>query len=442
MLSKENSVLIDNYQQQVQSHLEVERGLRNKKWRFFSIFVALLAGNPQQYHGQSFVPSKLSRGSHSTYWVAVVANFINVLTTAPALYFGFLNLGPFGLVLTSVMSTGILKLSNESASAASASTKGNRFWSSQGLMLFVSINILLSIISGIGSEIMVNRSGLRQDLAAELLDEKEQIRPNLDLYQAEIAECNILKREISSLPENDPKRRSAYSQAYGRWEPDAGAQLLSIPDEELKVCSLVAKKMIEARAAVTPQIEILQERNGFGNDVQFLENNFPTTYETYFSIEGEIISGAEEFRLAFEAFFGKLMSGEYSNLGKMGFSLFVFSISVVTSSGACFMMVAHSFRADTKLSHDPYVRSAIAEHLAYLERSILSDSSSPSTIDIESDNVFHFSAFTQKRPQTVNPSSASPSSSSQQSHVGQSFQSKATSFSRTSGTSKYKPMID
>ena len=85
----------------------------------------LFAGDPTQFYGLAFPSSKLKKDSRSTYWVATIANAINVLTSTPAIFFGFANLGVLGPVLTIAVSAGILKVSNESTSAAAASAKGN-----------------------------------------------------------------------------------------------------------------------------------------------------------------------------------------------------------------------------------------------------------------------------------------------------------------------------
>ena len=362
MPKPQNTSLIDEYKIHVQDYSGSEDNLGSQAKTAITTARDLVAGSPDQYYGTSFVSSKLIKNSRSTYWIAVIANFINVLTSVPALYFGFSGIA-FGPVLTLAVAIGLLKASNESASAASASAKGNRIWSSQGLIMFVGINVLLSAISGIGSEIMVNRQGLRRRLAAELLEKNMEVKPlNMDLYQAQVDDCEVLKSRYGQFEENDPRRSAPYYDAHG-----------SYPDGSLKPCDFVNQKTLEAQEKVEAAESLKAERSQFGNDIKFLKAQFPDSYEAYFSEKGSILSGAEEFRLGLESFSVNLLSGDYSNMGNMGFSLFMFSLSVVTSVGACLMMVTHVYRKDTALSHNPYVRTAITEHLAYLRRAALGE---------------------------------------------------------------------
>ena len=268
-------------------------------------------------------------------------------------------------------------------------------------MMFISLNILLSAISGIGSELMVNRNGLRHQLAAEQLDKKLDAAPNLILYEDQIAECNRLKEDIQR-PEGDPLRRAAYTEAYGSFSPEPPENLLSIPDSELKVCHLVHKKSIEVKTETERLNAQQRRRSQLGNDIAFLKAQFPDTYEVYFTEEGDIISGAEEFRLAFDSFFGKLITRDYSDVGQLGFAFFMFSLSVVTSAGACLLIIGHVLRQDTARSHRPAAKAkaAITAHHSYIKRAIFNGRTSLGPINLQS----------KRRNNVVNHPSAAPPS--------------------------------
>lgn len=362
----------------------------------------LFAGDPAQFYGLAFPSEKLKKDSRSTYWVATIANAINVLTSTPAIFFGFSNLGVLGPVLTAAISVGILKVSNESTSAAAASAKGNRLWSSQGLIVFIGLNVLLSAISGIGSELIVNRSGLRHKLAAEQLDKTLVVGSSLSQYEAQIAECNTLKETIRGLKKGDPVRDAAYFDAYGSVESQSSTDLLSIPDSALSVCNLVKKKTTEHNAEIEKVQAQASARTQLGNDLRFLKEQFPEAYDAHFTEDGTISSGTEEFRLAFDSFFGNLLTEDYSNLGKMGFSFFMFSLSVITSAGACSLVVGHVLRKDTVRSHDPRIKAAITAHRSYIERAITNDRTSIHRSGLNSN----------ARSNVVNLSNAAPPSNS------------------------------
>ena len=297
---------------------------------------------------------------------------INVLTSAPAFFFGFATLGPFGLLLTSALSGIVLKASNESAAAASSSAKGNRLWSTQGLMMFVSLNVLLSAFSGIGSELMINRSELGFVLAEELITEQEEklrkLKDDPDVLDVEQV-CADLNDLINGLPENAPKRRSAYGRALGSYgNPQDYSQT---PDAQTPKCTLADRKRQAARVQYAPLEEKLALQANFESDIDFLEEVFPGIYNINFKTDGSVKSESEEFRLAFQSFYGSLLSGSLLSTGQMGFSVFITLLSVVTSAGACLLMMAHIYRKDTALSHNPQVKDAMERHLVYLEKVLL-----------------------------------------------------------------------
>jgi hypothetical protein len=118
----------------------------------------------------------------------------------------------------------------------------------------------------------------------------------------------------------------------------------------------------------SPYTKEQDERKKTANDQIFLKTRFPHIYNQYFDDKGNIKSGSEAFVIAWESFFGRILSSDLSNLGNIGFSLLIFSLSVVTSAGATVALITHTRRKDTQLSHDPKVEAAILEHLAYLER--------------------------------------------------------------------------
>lgn len=384
MFTNSKNNLTKKFKRQVQLSAELSKKTKPTQ-RVRRALVAsrnALLGNPEQSYGQSFVTEKLEKDTHSTYWVAVVANGINVMTSVPAFFFGFASLGGFGLLLTTALSAGVFKISNESAAAASGSTKGNRLWSNQGLMMFIGLNVLLSIISGIGSELMINRSELRFALASELIAEQEdevwKIQNDPDVTTS-VEECKVLEEMIASLPENSPERRSPYTQAYGQY--GTFKDYSDTPDSQKPKCILADEKQQEAEERAAPISDRLEQGSAIENKIDFLKQEFPDIYAINFNSDGSVTSGSKEFRLAFQSFYGRLLSGNFSDMGRMGFSLFILLLSLLTSAGACLMMIAHVCREDTKLSHSPVVREAIEKHLVYLEKEMFKEADALSLED-------------------------------------------------------------
>lgn len=331
-------------------------------------------GDPTQYHGKMFVTAELKTQSQITCRVAVLATWINILTAVPAFHFGFANLGFFGLLLTGGLSGASLKWSNEAAAAAAASTKGNRFWSNQGLLFFAAINTILTAISGIGSELLVNPTALSKQLAREKI---EQLKPDFTLYDNANSRCN----EINALLRTNPlgnERDRLIVEARGTWD-QIDKDWSQTPKEQIPVCILTKMRDRDPNIAQWQALE--QKRNKIGNDVLLLKQEQPELFHSHFTSEETIKDGAKAFELAFESFFGRLLTAKFSDLGQMGFSFLVFSLSVVTSAGACLMLVAHTTSQHTQLSHDEEVLKAVLAHLQYLsqgDQSTIEASSPPS----------------------------------------------------------------
>ncbi|HAZ48770.1 MAG TPA: hypothetical protein DDW76_09620 [Cyanobacteria bacterium UBA11369] len=346
----------------------------NARQQLLKVVEDLFIGDSKQYYGDAFVTPKLQRASTVTHGVAVAANLINVLTAAPVIYFGFRSLGLFGLGLSALLSVAALRISNKTAEAAAASAKGNRGWSDTGLVSFVAMNALLTIISGIGAELLTNGSVLSHQLANQLIQKQsekiEQIQPDKSLYEAAEKQCAALDKALRELPQGHRDRERIYVQAYGTWA-EREKDWTGVPYPQIPRCILSDINRTKANALVQKQREEwnkkLASRLESGNDLQFVQQVLPDVYTKHFAEDGEIRSGTESIALAYDSFFGRLIGGDFSNMGQLGFSLFMFLLSVVTSAGACLLMIAHVHRRDTQLSHNDGVRAAILEHLNYLE---------------------------------------------------------------------------
>jgi hypothetical protein len=368
-----SQALVESYQNIVESAPPAPETQSNHP--AIAILLDLTVGDSNQYHGQAFVSPTLKKHSDTTHRMAVLANLINVLTAVPAFYFGFLNLGLFGFVLTATLSAAALKFSNDSAAAAAASTKGNRLWSNQGLLLFVAMNVILTLMSGTGSELLTNRSTLSNRYAEELVNQQlkqsEPQAPAMTLYEQANSKCNALEEQMKQYPPESDTYESLLVQARGKysdWNKDwTKAERSSIPPCVLKDMKSSDSAWVQYQQ-LRSQWTLPQQRNELGNDLQLLKQELPHIYEKNFDNSGKILSGQEEFRVAFESFWGRLLKLDFQTISQLGFSLFIFGLSVITSVGACIALVTHTCRNDTQLSFNTDVRRAILEHLAYLAK--------------------------------------------------------------------------
>jgi hypothetical protein len=338
--------------------------------------------NDEGYHGNSFVSPRLQSYSNTTCKTAETANAINALTALPVIYYGFQALGLVGgSLITGFLGWLIWQFSNYTARTAASNTQGNRSWSNSGLLMFLTINILLTLLSAVGAELITNRNQLKENLADQVISEKTQnLQPDSSIYQSEEEECQRLQSLLDEQPREHPKWNTWKIEADGSYENrnrnwQEELENGAISESQIPVCPLAAIKREQAEKEAAEERatwqEKLNQRANYGSDVVFLEENSPALYEQDFTEEGEIRSGIKALSLAYDSFFGRLLEGDLDNLGEIGFSGFIFLLSIVTSTGACILLIAFTNSKETQLSHNPQVREAILKHLEYLETQVL-----------------------------------------------------------------------
>lgn len=106
----------------------------------------------------------------------------------------------------------------------------------------------------------------------------------------------------------------------------------------------------------------MAQRQQLGDDVLFLQTQLPATFARHFDEDYELKSGTETVRLAVVSLYNKVLS---LDLASLGFPLFFFLLSVVTSAIACWLTLAHAQREDVQISRDEVVNEAIQAQLDY-----------------------------------------------------------------------------
>lgn len=341
----------------------------------------LVFGDSSQFHGKAHVSTSLQNRSNTVCCVASTANLINVLTAIPALYFGFVALGPLGLALTGAVSGLVLKFSNDSAAASVASSKKDVIQVNHGLLTFVTINVLLTLLSGVGSELLTNRTGLSLQLAKELAEEQlaqsQPQEPDMSKYTEAASTCATLLNQVDSQPADSPNRDELLVRAkgeYSKWSQDWTTIARSqIPPCWLKDMGNTDPAWLNYQEQFKAWQTASESRSQSGNDLQFLKHEFPELYGRHFAEDGFILAGTEEFRFALRSFWQQLLSLNPQDVGMLGFSLFMFMLSLVTSAGACIALIDHARRQDTRLSFNDNSGEAVLNHLLYLEKACLGE---------------------------------------------------------------------
>ncbi len=333
---------------------------RTPKTIIFTSLKSLFFAQPHDFYGRAYVNSEFKKDAKITAKIVTWSNLLDFVTNYPIIFFLFSEMGILpAFVLSSLLNTGLLKLTNDLATSVSRQRSHLKWWSRSSLLILIGINGLQSLVSGVGMELMKNQSQLQQDLATEVIEQKissiEQLKQQNSLeYQATKSSCQQEEKRLEQLAPEHHLRDSLYTKIYGSFaDQQRGWQGISL--EKLPLC-VKAEKLREkqdsnynkAFLAMQSKLDIRYETS---NDLIFLKDNFPEIYQQYFTETGEIISGIEMVRLAWDSFFAKLANREFSALG---LSFYLFIISWLTSLGAILMTLSlnHSRHTQVSLSDD------------------------------------------------------------------------------------------
>jgi hypothetical protein len=342
-------------------------GIEKKKSTPFKWLRNLFFSNPEEYSGKAIVTRDLNEHSKITARTVTVANLINFTSTLPLLYYAFNFMQIPALALVTSFSIGMcLLLFGNLAAAAVASRKPMNFaWAAMALLGLVSINLIQTLVSGIGVELFNNKSELIEIKATELvgklkrnIESEVEKKDNDQIAEREKIEagCNALREKINIARRDGQEdlvhslNREAFGLVNGK-EADLSGSFDSYPTCE-KFKHWKESKEYKAFKAEEENLKPLNNISmDYGSNLYLLKKEYTETYNTYFT-DDDISNGVETVRLAIWNFLSKLESGRFSELG---FSLFISSISVITSATACLMIVAHASRKDTKMSRSSVI---------------------------------------------------------------------------------------
>ncbi|MEB3829780.1 hypothetical protein [Phormidium sp. CCY1219] len=332
--------------------------------------LGFVMANPTHFNGKAFAPRDLRTDSEITADLISGATLLNAITNMPLLFFAFKGIGNIWVapIASFILNLIVLNWTNQSGTATANRKPGKKFWSRVGFAGFISMSLLQSFVAGIGAELINNRPALSYKLATELIEEHDRkvkaVQPNTEAYEKTLAQCEANREELETLDRSDPRWDSLYVETHG-YLAERDRNWNRVPTENLPLCQKADRLRQETFAVRDEWHEKLKIRNQIGNDLIFLNRQLPLVYSQYFNEYGEITSGVEEVRLAYNNFFGNLLALDFSRLG---FSLFFFLLSVITSLSACFIAVGHARGKNTQISHNPEVEAAIREWLENLRQ--------------------------------------------------------------------------
>jgi hypothetical protein len=328
-----------------------------------------LCGNPEDLYGNHYVTDEIKDSAKITNAVLVISNGIDGISAFSPVQFAFSDLGllciPTALIVTYLLT----EIPNQMGKAAATNRPGNRLWSISATVGLIAINSILSMASLIAPELTLNPRGLAEIRARELIAIKDNkimnLQPDLGAAQLAKSDCNALKLEMQKLLESDIQRNDLYLQAYGKYS-DRDRDYAKILKDGGRVPPCFLYEILEKEAQEIPKVAksewMIQRAEIYksATTISGIKKTMPDLYEQNFDDRGHLLSGIEATRIAIESTYGKLLSGNWTNLG---FSLFFFAISVITSIVACAMAIAHSSREDVQLSFDSSLSGSLDDLL-------------------------------------------------------------------------------
>lgn len=344
----------------------------------FRVFSDLFFANPKNFHGNAHVNKELYEHSKLTATMANISSWTDFITNWPFLFFFMKDLGPIvGLFSSFLINIALLKFSNDCASGTSGRTMWNQNWSRMATIGLISINILQSLASSIGVELINNKTGLAEMKADELIDDqfkriaglKQLSSPD---YETADKDCKEGETILNSMKRDHPRWDSLYNKLYGSWS-QRGMDWKSIQPENRPVCiqrDILALESTSRYTKAKAEWETLRQESIHLNNLAFLKLKLPNIYSQYFDHNGELLSGIESVGFASRNFFYKLGMGDWHGISG---SLFFFGFSCITSFAACSMAITHARRQDTKLSRSEKVAGERDRWLQELYESMVDD---------------------------------------------------------------------
>ncbi|TVQ44218.1 MAG: hypothetical protein EA365_10630 [Gloeocapsa sp. DLM2.Bin57] len=328
-----------------------------------SEILGMVIADPKDFYGTAKVTQELKKEAVNTATVNTMANWFDLVSNFSFWMFLFKSPVPFlDIILSLLASSSILTICNVAGKTASNRRQENLSLSNTALGVLIALNLVKSLFSGVGIELLLNQPALNQQMAQTLIEQQvEQIETLKKLdspqYLNTVKRCDQGRAELETMPRQHPRWDSLYQELFGSWQ-DRERDWSDTPIEQVPICRRVDRLEQDAYAAYETAKATLNQklirRSEIGNDLVFLQEQMPQVYQAKFKDRGdvstaEIASGTDAIGMATRNFFGKLRRGEWSDVSA---SLFGFSLSVITSAAAIFVTYQYARRQDVLDSRD------------------------------------------------------------------------------------------
>lgn len=302
----------------------------------------------------------------------------DAISTVPFVQFALADYLKFFAMPTALgISIGLMVLSNVAGKLGANRAKGREMTATAGLALFILLSSVKTLLSGVGFDILVNKSGITRDyaraVATQQVEDKQktlnqlQTLKNPKLLNFEKS-CDALKSQLQKTDKDlQPKAwENVWVQAFGTFEQQESMRGSSNAEIFRRFGGVnqvpgVCKRFELQQAEDLAQASILQSRLSDWNlkigsvpPLVFLKTEFPDVYKDEFKDTGngqvEISSGQTVVSQAFAQFFSKLR--DPSRMLELGVSLFWMSVSIILSVLATVLLWALSRSKEMKMSYE------------------------------------------------------------------------------------------
>ncbi|GCA90866.1 hypothetical protein [Microcystis aeruginosa] len=338
----------------------------------------LVRVNPRDLHGDVMVTDAIEKESKRTAGIQTISNMWNTVGVVPIAYAGV------GAGVSGVMSAGIVFFLSQSAgnytsTAASNANPASRKWANAALASNISLQVVLTLISGVGSEILTNSAQLSKIYADKVVEERlyatprrkiaegqgilDQAKVDQDICDQKKAEYHDKRRQGVSDQYSDPKTSPLYVDIYGPFEAKKNPNYFkNYPTTQLPICIKPQRLEHEGNALKNEgqqKLDLLKsDVDKAGGSLPYLKNEQEDLYAQNFTENGRIAAGQEAVSTSMGNFSSKLLTGEWD---KLGFPLMFASLSVIFSSASILMTLWHRNKPSIALTFDPTAKQAFDE---------------------------------------------------------------------------------
>jgi hypothetical protein len=130
----------------------------------------LVRVNPRDLHGEVMVTDAIEKESKLTAVMQTISNLWNTAGVAPIAYAG-VGGGVSGVISAVIVIVLCQLAGNSTSTAASNANPASRKWANRSLWANISLQVVLTLISGVGSEILTNSAQLSKIYADKVVEE-------------------------------------------------------------------------------------------------------------------------------------------------------------------------------------------------------------------------------------------------------------------------------